>query len=273
MLTPLCQRWRGRRCTWRPAGEPFVAARYEVAPIPDDRTARAFVEREHYSHSYPAARFRFGLFAAGTLVGVAVFSVPMTAAALRPFAASEAVELGRLVLLDEVPGNAESWFVARAFSALRREGLAGVVSFSDPVPRRSVAGDLVLPGHVGTVYQALGAVYAGRATARTLRLLPDGTVFSDRAAQKIRAAERGWRYAAEQLVAHGAPEPGGADLRAWLPAALAATTRTARHPGNYRYLFALQRAARALLPPSLPYPRRAPGAATATRRSFACSSS
>lgn len=32
-----------------------------------------------------------------------------------------------------------------------------------------------MPGHVGVVYQALGAVYTGRGTARTLWLLPDGT--------------------------------------------------------------------------------------------------
>jgi hypothetical protein len=37
-------------------------------------------------------------------------------------------------------------------------------------------------------------------------LLPDGRVFSDRAAQKIRNSERGWKYAAAQLEAFGATD-------------------------------------------------------------------
>jgi hypothetical protein len=48
---------------------------------------------------------------------------------------------------------------------------------ADPVPRRTASGVLVTPGHVGTIYAATNAVYAGRATARTVKLLPDGTVF------------------------------------------------------------------------------------------------
>jgi hypothetical protein len=51
----------------------------------------------------------------------------------------------------------------------------GVVSFADPVPRRIASGLLVMPGHVGTIYAATHAVYADRATARTMKLLPDAT--------------------------------------------------------------------------------------------------
>jgi hypothetical protein len=45
----------------RPAAEPFDPRRYGVEVIPDDRTARAFVERHHYSGSLPASRLRLGL--------------------------------------------------------------------------------------------------------------------------------------------------------------------------------------------------------------------
>jgi hypothetical protein len=38
---------------------------------------------------------------------------------------AEAVELGRLVLLDDVPANGESWFIARAFELLRARGYTG----------------------------------------------------------------------------------------------------------------------------------------------------
>ncbi len=61
-------------------------------------------------------------------------------------------------------------------------GVRGLVMFSDPLPRTRADGAVVMPGHVGTIYQAANSVYTGRSTPRTLTLLPDGTVFSDRAA-------------------------------------------------------------------------------------------
>ncbi len=73
-------------------------------------------------------------------------------------------------------------------------------------------------GHTGNIYQSFDGLYLGRGTPRTFHLLPDGRVFSDRSAQKIRARERGWRYAAAQLESFGmsqAPEDGDARLH-WL---------------------------------------------------------
>lgn len=241
MLTPVVQRWRAHRSLYRPAGEPINTRAYEVAEMPGDTEARTFVEAHHYAGTYPAARFRFGLYRSNALVGVAVFSHPVNDKALSMFpgAPVESVELGRLVLLDDVPANGESWFVAQCFEGLRRHGLMGVLSMSDPVPRAKSSGETVFAGHIGTTYQALNALYLGRATARTLLILPDGRVFSDRAAQKIRAQERGWRYAAEQLVSAGAPAPDG-DPRAWLTRALPLVTRKLRHPGNFRYVWTLK---------------------------------
>ena len=72
-----CQRWTHGRGSYRVAGEPIDTRRYEVAPIADDTTPKRFVVQHHYSGTYPAARFRFGLFhRSGALEGVAVFSVP-----------------------------------------------------------------------------------------------------------------------------------------------------------------------------------------------------
>lgn len=263
MITTTAQRWRNRSASYRPAGEVIDPAAYEVAAIDGDgadNVARAFVERHHYSASYPAARERLGLYRGAALVGVAVFSHPAQDRVLDslPCARAEAAELGRLVLLDDVPGNGESWFIARCFVELRRRGYAGIVSFADPVPRSTVAGGIVFPGHVGTIYQASNAVYAGRASPRTLRLLPGGQVLSARAISKIRAHERGWRYAVEQLVAAGAAPPvdaSPAGLRAWLAGEVARVTRPLRHRGNHRYLFGLTPACRRRLPPSLPYPK------------------
>lgn len=260
MITDVVQRWRDRRDSYRPRGEPIDTSCYEVAPILGDNEARAFVERQHYSGSYPAARERIGLYRGGALVGVAVFSVPMQGRVLDvlPCPRDEAVELGRLVLLDDVPANGESWFIARTFEHLRRRGFAGVVSFADPVQRTDATGRTVFGGHIGCIYQATNAVYAGRASPGTLRLLPSGVALSRRAISKIRAKHKGWIYAVDQLIAAGAEAPEDtsvAGLRAWLAAELPRCTRPLRHGGNHRYLFALTPAVRRRLPKSLPYPK------------------
>jgi len=260
VLTTVNQRWRDRRDTYRPAGETINTAEFEVAAIDTDRVAKAFVVQHHYSATYPAARFRFGLYRGGDLAGVAVFSHPCSNKVLTsvfPGEAKESVELGRFVLLDNVAGNGETWFLARCFEQLRGEGLRGVVSFSDPIARTDDEGQTIFPGHVGTIYQASNGVYLGRGTARTLRILPNGTVFSDRAIQKIRAGEQGWVYSAEILEAFGAPKaPEDAQERlAWLQTHLALLTRPLRHVGNHKYAWAFQKADRKRLPTSLPYPK------------------
>jgi len=260
VISPVDQRHRDGRVVFVPPSVVFDPRGFEIAAIPDDKAARAFIELHHYAHSYPAALRRFGLYApGGALVGVAVFSVPTNDLALRPLPGSprESMELGRFVLLDDVAFNGETYFLARCLDALRREGVVGVVSFSDPEPRTTAAGELVFRGHVGQIYQARSAVYLGRATPRTLRLLPDGKVFSDRAAQKIRAQERGWRAAAGELQGYGADAPlASEDPRAWLTTALSRVTRTRRHGGNHKYIFPLCRAARGAMPKvKRPYPR------------------
>lgn len=267
MITACTQRWRAGRASYRPASEVIDVRAYEVQAIDGpgaDNLAAAFVEHHHYSGSYPAARERFGLWRrGGALVGVAVFSVPAQPKALDalPCPREEAVELGRLVLLDEVPANGESWFIARCFEQLRRRGYAGVLSFSDPVARRTAAGEVVFPGHVGTIYQATNATYAGRATPRTLRVFPDGRVLSARALSKVRARDRGWQYVVDLLVAAGVRAPRNttaAELALWLPIEVRLCTRPLRHGGNHRYLFGLTPACRRRLPASLAYPKFAP---------------
>ena len=264
MITTHVQRWRDRRGSYRPAGEPFTPSAFEVAAIPDDTTARRFVEQHHYSGTYVAARRRFGLYTAGALAGVAVFSVPARAEVLHPLPGGLArgLELGRFVLLDHVKANAETWFLARCFELLRPDGFAGVVSFSDPHARTTADGRVVFGGHVGTIYQASNAVFLGQARRHTVLLLPDGRSFSRRALSKIsrralskiRRRERGWAYAVDQLVAAGADAP-GRDLNAWLTGALGKVVRPSKHPGCFKYVFGLDRTTRKALPASKPYPK------------------
>ncbi len=259
MITSVVQRWRDRRSAYRPAGEVIDPHAYEVAPIDNDRTAKAFVLAHHYAGSYPSARFRFGLYRRGILVGVAVFSHPMQNKVLTrvfPGDAKASVELGRFVLLDDVPGNGETWFLARCFELLRRVGLHGILSHADPVARANAAGELVFPGHLGTIYQAHNGIYLGRATRRTLRLLPDATVICARTISKIRARERNWQSSALLLERHGAAELGEhEDAVRWLATWIPRLTRPLTHPGNYRYVWALDKAMRRHLPAGLPFPK------------------
>jgi hypothetical protein len=105
-----CQRTAHQRPAWRHTSEGgFNARRYRLVEVPE-REARRFVERHHYSHSWPAAKMSLALFEGQHLVGAAVLGVPMHPRVLtKPFPTLEpnsAAELSRFVLLDEAPANA-----------------------------------------------------------------------------------------------------------------------------------------------------------------------
>jgi hypothetical protein len=259
----LNQRWSYGRDHYRHCGEPIRTTEHEVCAISEEQ-ARSFVVEHHYSGTYPAARRRFGLFHKGQLVGVAVLSVPVNdltiTQTLGIHDARDGLELGRFVLLDEVPGNGETWFLGRCFRCLRQEGFAGVVSFSDPCQRTNQHGELCFGGHYGCIYQSHNAVYLGRSTPRTLKLLPDGSVLSPRAMQKVRAGEKGVGYAVALLCRFGAASPASwepDELTAWLrhwthPSQ--GLCRDVRHRGNHKYAWSLSRWV--CLPPGLAYPKQ-----------------
>ncbi len=242
-----CQRWDTRRAIYRPAGEPFDPSRCNVEPI-DEREAKAFVIQHHYSGTYPAARFRAGVyvqepFRRPRLAGVGVFSVPMNQQVIPSYfpalVPSQGIELGRFCLDDTLAANAESWALARMRKLMRRAlpEVRGVVAYCDPVERRDVSGQLIKRGHIGTIYKASNATLRGRSSARMLWLSPDGESFSDRTLSKVRRGESGERYALQRLALRGAPgrrygEAGAAYIRrlqdeGWL--------RPMRHPGNLAF--------------------------------------
>lgn len=262
MITNVTQRWRGKKPSYRPAREPINVLRYEVVEVPGkgDTLTEAFVVEHHYLGCFPAARRRFHLRhwnierAAWELVGVAVFGQPVNNATLLclPGTAKENMELQRLVLLDEVPANAESYFVAECFRRLKQEGIIGVVSFSDPFARTNAKGEVIHVGHVGTVYQALNGLYLGRSRPEWIHLLPDGRCFTNRQKAKVRGLESGWNYCAELLVEHGATmlDPDKEDPRGWLRHWLKELCRRELHPGNHKYVWTLEwRARRFIKPP------------------------
>lgn len=269
-----CQRWNAGTHTWRHRSQGgFDPDRYSVEPLDEsplhETTAKRYITTNHYSTSYPAALSRWALRDRDRhLVGVAVIGVPMSTAVLtnvfpdlEPI--TESAELCRLCLNDSVASNGETWFLAQVFAQAAVGGLRGIVTFADPVPR-IVAGRVLFPGHISTIYQAKGAEYLGRSTPRTLTVLPDGQILSARAAQKVRAGERGHHHVETRLVALGArPRRGATTGAAWLNQALDDLSAVRlRHPGNHRYAFRLGIGRRArsqvrIAGPGRPYPKAA----------------
>lgn len=239
------QRWLHKRGSFVSDNEIIDPREFEVIELRKHAEAKRFVETHHYSGSCPTIIRCFGLLQGRTLqslVGVAIFSRPMSDSALTKFfpgSADEALELGRFVLLDSIKSNGETFFLSRCFKTIRKD-LRGVVSFSDPHPRKAESGETVFVGHWGRIYQAASAIYAGRATPKTLHLFGDAKVFSARSQQKIRegSTEKGFHYSSQLLIERGAaPLQPGENPTEWLRLWKQKLTRSVRHRGNHRYLF------------------------------------
>ncbi|OAN53498.1 Mom family adenine methylcarbamoylation protein [Sphingobium sp. TCM1] len=269
MITTRSQRWRDRRSRWVPTASEIDPRTLAVDVIDTAREAAPFVRAHHYAASMPVTRLSVGLFRNGgggrsELVGVCVFAHPVNNASVPKSAGLEdprtACDLGRLVLLDDTGGNAETWMLSRAFNLLRREKpeIISVISYADPIRRIDERGQVFMPGHVGGLYCVMGSRYTGRSSSRIDLILPSGQPISSRAISKIRNAECGQRYAVEQLLQAGArPLLAGEDRTAWLvDLERVGFLRRQRHPGNHVYLFPLTRAAKIAARglPDLPYP-------------------
>jgi hypothetical protein len=293
MITSRSQRWRDRRDLYRPAGELFNPSRFGVEPIYSDNEAANFVEKNHYSGSFPLAVHRFGLyyrrssFLGIELVGVAVFGIgsnehviPCYAPGLHP---REGLELNRFVLRDEcadgrlIAGNAETWFLGRAFQQLRseerrirredetRKPLRVVIAAADPIPRRDLDGVLTMPGHIGWSYVSFSGRHVGKTRKRKKLLTADGRTIDERAICKVlaegdRIKGKGHRYVYQQLLAAGWPTRRfGEDPEAYMERAIAegvkaGSIREVWHPGNLVYGWPMSNAGRDALKPPLPYP-------------------
>jgi hypothetical protein len=246
-----CQRWRRKRCSYRPPGEVFDTHNASVSEIPL-WLAKPFVVEHHYAGSIAPTRVFFGLwrkrpFEREELLGVAAFGVPANDHVIPRYfhglSARDGVELSRLVLLDRAESNAESFFIGACFRSIRREraDIKAVVSYCDPLPRYNEDGEQTKAGHVGTIYRATNGTYRGRSARRALLMTRCGRVISERSLTKIVGGERGQEYAQRQLLEAGAParEQGetGADYVRRVRASGA--FRRIQHPGNHVFTWVL----------------------------------
>lgn len=262
MITDACQRWQLGREFRRPAGETIRTSEYDVV-VGGHAEVKAFVDQHHYSGSCSPPAHPFRLYRHGMLSGAAAFgplpSMNAHRAVFPTLTSKEGVTLGRLVLLDNVPGNGESYFIARCFRLLAESGVVAVESCADPEPRATVDGLRVHKGHCGGIYQATNGRFIGKTNPASLRLLPDGTVFSNRSSGKIVRAEQGRAYSGAELVDWGAePLRDGEDPLEWVRHWRPLLTRAMRHQGNYRYVWSLNKRRRAEVldrHAQLPYPK------------------
>ena len=243
MLTTRSQRWRERRSTYVENLTTIDPRAYAVDVIAPAR-ARKFVAAHHYLATYPAAQLAVGLFGPGGdtsgLAGVAVFAVPTTGAVVTRHTGldnpGQGCVLARFVLTDDVAGNGETFFLARALRHLRREkpAIEAVVSYADPAA-----------GHVGQVYAALSGAYRGQMPQRTAYRVR-GIALSGRTLSKIRLDEPGAGGAIDQVVQLGIEPPRASETPPTWLARLSRERQVVRatHPGLHAYCFALTRRAR-----------------------------
>ena len=146
----------------------------------------------------------------------------------------------------------------------------GVLAFSDPVPRTTASGRIIMPGHVGSIYQSKSAVYAGRGEAhKTNILLPDGSVVDKRQQSKLTRQETGAESVYLKLVQAGARRRRrGETWAAWLgDVKRRPPFRLQIHPGTHAFVWKLGGKRRSLRSADFPPGHRRP-ATVAERHSL-----
>lgn len=118
--------------------------------------AETFLRKHHYMGSLPIGCLSYGLFDGGALVGVAAVGSPSSPSVGQSIFGSKekgrVCELRRFAIADGQGKNVSSMFLAEIIRCTRasRPNLDVMVSFADD-----------RAGHIGTIYQAVGAKYLG----------------------------------------------------------------------------------------------------------------
>lgn len=138
---------------------------YSVKLI-DYSVGQEFLLKNHYLHRKAPSEYTFGLFLRNNeLVGVCTFHTPFSPGLKRMFGEenkNDVIELNRLALLDFLPKNSESWFVAKCLnSKLIKKRI--IVSFADTTQN-----------HNGTIYKALNFIYTGLTKKKKNMTVGDG---------------------------------------------------------------------------------------------------
>lgn len=258
MEVDFTQRWRERRAVFLQKQIFFDPRCHEVEKIPVNLAA-GWIIKNHYLGSFPSTRVCYGIFRSGELSGVAVLGTAQHKNTIPnvfgPAHSKDCLLLQRFALLDALEFNAESYFLARVRARLKREGYLGILTMSDETPKTDALGNVIFPGHIGTIFKSDNAVYLGRTSKSDEYLFADGIVWSNRSFSKLVNNESGWNYMAQRFESYGASKcpaaPG--DRREWGFYWRHRLTRKQQNSGKLRYAWSFH--PKVLLPKSLPYPR------------------
>ncbi len=173
---------------------------YKVDPI-SFRSARPFIEKWHYSHNVNGIHVTqcFGLFRPDgpfglpEMVGACIYGKPaMSNQAERwcPRDPEHMLEIRRLVLTDNTPKNAESFFISKTLKWIKHNtDVKVIIAYADP--------DF---GHTGIIYRASNFILIGM-TQPGVILIIDGERYHDRTlrmdkpyAHKIRSRVEARRF-------------------------------------------------------------------------------
>jgi hypothetical protein len=125
----------------------------DVRPVSKE-VAREMIVTNHYSKKWHTTfgLQNYGIYQDQNLLGVAVYGHPMNTGAwggITTLDSSKCIELNRLWIDDVLGANVETWFMAKTFRLLKKDGYRLIQSFAD--------GRL----GVGTIYQAANFNYYG----------------------------------------------------------------------------------------------------------------
>ena len=144
---------------------PTSSLQLTVRKIPSS-IGKDFIKKHHYSHGVHNGPMCYGLFdSEESLVGVCAFATPCSENVCSSVFGTElkrsVTELHRLVLLDEVPKNSESFFISKSLMLLKKDrpNYSAVLSFADSTE-----------GHLGIIYQASNFLYTGTSGKATFYL-------------------------------------------------------------------------------------------------------
>lgn len=252
------QRWRERKALFLQRQIFFNPRRHDIEKI-STKLAADWIIKHHYLGSFPSATVCYGIFRDGDLSGVAVLGTAQHKNTIpNVFGESHSKDcllLQRFALLDALEFNAESYFLARVRALLKREGYCGILTMSDDTPKTDALGNIIFPGHIGTIFKSDNAAFLGRTAKSDEYLFADGIVLSNRSFSKLVNDESGWNYTARKFERYGAsPCPQtAAERREWGFYWRARLTRKQQNFGKLRYAWSLHQ--KIVLPASLPYPR------------------
>ena len=127
----------------------------ELQTPEEEDMASDFMKKHYIGKDVKSINIRLGIFLNGRMIGIIAYGAPTFAGLARQLGleSREVVELRRL-FIEEVPvHNIESQVISMGNEELKnlKPDVKAVVTYADPSA-----------GHLGTIYQATNAIYAGK---------------------------------------------------------------------------------------------------------------